>query len=1348
MFVPVPYRVIPETGIAQEPSCHHGPSLPPGVPAAVRLQPRSKESADTDLPASLFWVLIPAALASGMMDAMVTKAHAEKDDAVGETAESSSEKQTDQPGQAPAAKQDEAGTSFDAAVSGFPPFQASGHAERDTDGIYHLYLDDESPDASLTGGPQQLFLWSDLAGQPLPIGLSEQIVPDEAIDIIKSNQSSESVSTEAMLVSPISTPGEKPLGIASEQVSDLIEEAVLQALASPVAERAGVRHKAWSLETLQVKAMENHHLSLVTEAFNASFADLPVLASMPPVAFSFAAEPAESLFQPPSQILAPFVYAKPASKPVNQAPTLDKPLADLVAVSHLPFKAAPEISGFADSDGPDPLQFQYGLAPGSVLPRGLQLSETGVISGIATEAGKAELRVTASDGQLSLTESFTLTVLANKSPKLEAAGAAADLPEGRLEKDWISGITITSTDPDAGDTLAIEISDSRFRIADDGMLVLSAGSMLDYETAQTLELVITATDQAGNITRYPLTLAVSNVNEAPLGSDISLLGVAGRAVEMQPALVQYTDPEGDSLAAVWFRPDLNLPRADAAQPEIFHHGSWQFLQSAAPGGMIPVDWLEILRFAPPDAGFTGIATAQFQLVAGNQASQPYTVHVNFVENTEATGEVKITGSARVGGVLQGSIAGLADADGMEKAEISCFWQVSANGLDGWTDLVRVSHQGGITPLLLKQSHEAQYFRLAVRFTDDIGAEEMLVSASSAAVAANTIPLASGELPMQRLKIGEHFTYTLPEDHFTDTDQSAGDSLRWSIRWSDGRAVDEGLTIDSASRSLHIAADAAGLEPGRATLEITVTDDAGATASSFLELEIGVKKQGADTDDILQGTAWQDHLSGGDGDDLLYGSAGADVLDGGAGFDRVSYENARLGVFASLDGVVADHFRTAETLTNQTSHWLPGRYVRAVRDADGWRLNFGNSPLNQGEYGADVIAIGQLDETGYALKPGHHQHLSASYDGSVLHIVLAADALLSPSAGDQISNVEALTGSAAADTLIGDNAANILSGGAGRDLLQGGGGDDRLEGGSNDDKLEGGAGDDLLIGGAGGDRLDGGSGTDTVSYKDSAEAVSVILSGAGSYSPSGGDARGDIITSVEKIIGSTGNETLMAVLLDDAVLQGDAGADRLSGFFSNDVTASYAGSDTGVSVTVNAASGNTGGDAEGDVLSGISHLVGSAFADALTGDAGNNILLGGLGDDTLRGGAGNDMLNGGGGADILEGGAGADRFTLILDLNPATADAAMDRITDFTTGSDLISLDILDGETPIDKPMQTIADLKAETGIHFAETGTLVSPGSEPSTLVYLDETPLLQIDGLDADDLADTAALDTWFDII
>ncbi|NBP89246.1 MAG: hypothetical protein EBU59_12270, partial [Planctomycetia bacterium] len=171
-------------------------------------------------------------------------------------------------------------------------------------------------------------------------------------------------------------------------------------------------------------------------------------------------------------MLAPFVYAKPASKPVNQAPTLDKPLADLVAVSHLPFKAAPEISGFADSDGPDPLQFQYGLAPGSVLPRGLQLSETGVISGIATEAGKAELRVTASDGQLSLTESFTLTVLANKSPKLEAAGTAADLPEGRLEKDWISGITITSTDPDAGDTLAIEISDSRFRIADDGMLVL------------------------------------------------------------------------------------------------------------------------------------------------------------------------------------------------------------------------------------------------------------------------------------------------------------------------------------------------------------------------------------------------------------------------------------------------------------------------------------------------------------------------------------------------------------------------------------------------------------------------------------------------------------------------------------------------------------------------------------------------------------------------------------------------------------------------------------------------------------------------------------------------------------
>ena len=58
------------------------------------------------------------------------------------------------------------------------------------------------------------------------------------------------------------------------------------------------------------------------------------------------------------------------------------------------------------------------------------------------------------------------------------------------------------------------------------------------------------------------------------------------------------------------------------------------------------------------------------------------------------------------------------------------------------------------------------------------------------------------------------------------------------------------------------------------------------------------------------------------------------------------------------------------------------------------------------------------------------------------------------------------------------------------------------------------------------------------------------------------------------------------------------------------------------MTVDLAVGTgTGGDAQGDTLTGIEQLIGSNANDTLGGDAGNNGLWGGAGDDVLTGGAG-------------------------------------------------------------------------------------------------------------------------------
>jgi Ca2+-binding RTX toxin-like protein len=229
-------------------------------------------------------------------------------------------------------------------------------------------------------------------------------------------------------------------------------------------------------------------------------------------------------------------------------------------------------------------------------------------------------------------------------------------------------------------------------------------------------------------------------------------------------------------------------------------------------------------------------------------------------------------------------------------------------------------------------------------------------------------------------------------------------------------------------------------------------------------------------------------------------------------------------------------------------------------------------------------------------------------------------------------------------------------------VTGSGSDDNLTGDGNANTLDGKGGDDVLIGGAGADVLDGGSGTDTADYSASAAGVTINLS---TGINTGGDAHGDVLTSIETVIGSSfddvitaggssqtfdggaGNDALNGGSGKD-VFTGGAGADAIDGGSGSD-TASYSGSSAGV--TVNLATGvNTGGDAQGDTLTNIEDVIGSANADNLTGDGGGNTLDGGGGGDTIDGGGGSDKLNGGTGDDVLvfdasdsliDGGAGTD-----------------------------------------------------------------------------------------------------------
>jgi Ca2+-binding RTX toxin-like protein len=227
-------------------------------------------------------------------------------------------------------------------------------------------------------------------------------------------------------------------------------------------------------------------------------------------------------------------------------------------------------------------------------------------------------------------------------------------------------------------------------------------------------------------------------------------------------------------------------------------------------------------------------------------------------------------------------------------------------------------------------------------------------------------------------------------------------------------------------------------------------------------------------------------------------------------------------------------------------------------------------------------------------------------------------------------------------------------GAGNDVVAAGVGHDLVYGDAGDDTLDGGAGNDTLVGGAGADRLLGGTGNDTASYAGSDSGVSVDLTAGAA---TGGDAQGDVLDSIENLIGSDHADTLrgdagvnkLSGGAGDDTLEGRGGADVLTGGDGAD-TASYLSSTAAVTVSLVAGVVGVGGDAEGDTLTSIEALTGSRYNDRLTGNAGDN---------TLDGQAGDDLLQGGGGADALLGGAGNDTATY--------ADSAQAVLVDLTTG---------------------------------------------------------------------------------
>ncbi len=229
-----------------------------------------------------------------------------------------------------------------------------------------------------------------------------------------------------------------------------------------------------------------------------------------------------------------FVLKVSNPPPVVKSPIPDKTYTTGQAITF-------NIAGFFSDPNGDKLSFTAsGLPPSGAV----RISNAGVISGspVISDAGVYNVKVTASDGNGSVSDTFKMTILKeNSPPKLDKSGNGGTVDKG-------ANVSFVSrfSDPDAGDSLTFTV--------DLGGSGLSSGSSGNNVTVSgkankvgTFTIKVTAKDQSGTTVQDSYKLKVNAVNSPPTVASSGGGGTVDKGTNVS-FVSKFSDPDaGDSL---------------------------------------------------------------------------------------------------------------------------------------------------------------------------------------------------------------------------------------------------------------------------------------------------------------------------------------------------------------------------------------------------------------------------------------------------------------------------------------------------------------------------------------------------------------------------------------------------------------------------------------------------------------------------------------------------------------------------------------------------------------------------------------------------------------------------------
>ncbi len=463
-------------------------------------------------------------------------------------------------------------------------------------------------------------------------------------------------------------------------------------------------------------------------------------------------------------------------------------------------------------------------------------------------------------------------------------------------------------------------------------------------------------------------------------------------------------------------------------------------------------------------------------------------------------------------------------------------------------------------------------------------------------------------------------------------------------------------------------DYSNLQSPVGTFVTLIVDLAAGTAEKYSQGSLAGTDQLASIEQV-RGYRFNDSISGSVAGDALFGLDGNDTLSGNAGNDTLA----------------------------------GGKDADLMQGGDGndliLQVEFTGDDSIDGGNDFDIVDYSQATAAGMNIVVNVADNKIYKYSGTTLMGI------------DTLTSVEKIIGTGFNDVLNTSAVADNLAGGAGNDTVKASEGNDTLDGGADLDTLDysqagvtgglrvnladgtvtkhangnidsvshfevviGTASDDQFVLASGTETIDGGAGVDAVDYSRTGLPGSAIAATdttgiladlkTGAVTLFGGTRTGTL-QNIEKVTGSSFNDTLIASGSTQS-LAGDDGTDLIVAAFRTDSqTLAYDGGDgfdtldfskmelasndtykvrVDLSTGRIERSGTKNGSAWAvatDSVQGMEQVIGTRFNDTIIGSGNEDYLAGADGNDIIDGGAGNDALDGGKGNDSLAGGTGDD-----------------------------------------------------------------------------------------------------------